>query len=915
MSEEQTIILDGRKEVFPKKEKLPESGGVDIFSYLVESGTTVPMWWSPRRDVELRKFWHSNDQVSGAFYAFVSRLTSVPIHVEAKDQSVKTHVEQAAEYTDLLWYATASRSDMSTKGWVHSWGMFLQDLLTQDNGAFFIVEGPGRPDGPLTGRPTKLIHLDSQKVTRKGDSEYPIVYENFDGKLYKIHESRVVAMSSLPSTQQRMYGVGFSALSRCINYAQVLTDILIYKQEKLGSRPKERLIIGKKGLTSTDIAQAFMVADEKMNAMGLTRYSKTVVLAPNTRTSSAEIDLEVQDLVQAGQVFDEGQSLMLGMNTIALALGVPTRWLWPATATGATKADAQFQHLAGMVQGPGEIIRAVKLALESKFLPPHLLISVDYQDDEQDRQQAEIRSTRATQRKTDIDDGVVTVRVAREQALSSGDITQAQFDQMELDDGRLPSGDPVVALFNTKDTYMMELLDLGVKNPLDINMNDPIDMVIKLDDAAFVALGETQTAPSFQRKSKARQVLSALAVLKEQYDQRAMDEITAEVVEEINMQSEKTPPGQVEPPPPPAPEVPEGAVGEVVEAEEVVEEEVVEAEEEKAYNFSAGGGEIIGGGLARDPEGKFISKDELGAAIRARLLDRLRGRRGEEEEGPMTPEKQAANREAVMAALEGRFPAFPNGGMRGVELLGQGVAPPNQALAQSLVDNGLAKANPDGSIQLSSQGASFLIASNKGDTEAAAEALIRAQASKPAPKAPSAGAAGAAPKEDKKPLPDDPEDPDAPADETPEEKKARIAAENRRATVEALNDEDITIESMEKFNEFFEGIDLETKEDIQLFSRLGFITIGSRGEPRMTTTGRAFIMAANKANIREAKDALSKGREAVGITDPGIDEPPDQPGGPEPGQPGQPPINRGPEPFRKSLSERVQEFFGIKKKR
>jgi hypothetical protein len=879
----ETIILDGRKEVFPKNEKLPEGGGVDIFSYLVESGTTVPMWWSRRRDVELRKFWHSNDHVAGAFYAFVSRLTSVPIRVEAKDQSVKTHVEQAAEYTDLLWYSTTSRSDMTTKGWVHGWGMFLQDLLTQDNGAFFIVEGPGRPDGPLTGRPTKLIHLDSQRVTRKGDTEYPIVYENFDGKLYKIHESRVIAMSSLPSTQQRMYGVGFSALSRCINYAQVLTDILIYKQEKLGSRPKERMIIGKKGLTSTDIAQAFMVADDKMNSMGLTRYSKTVVLAPNVRTSSAEIDLEVQDLVQAGQVFDEGQSLMLGMNTIALALGVPTRWLWPATATGATKADAQFQHLAGMVQGPGEIIRAVKLALEAKFLPPHLTISVDYQDDEQDRQQAEIRNTRATQRKTDIDDGVVTVRVAREQALSAGDITQAQFDQMELDDGRLPSGDPVVALFNTKDSYVAELLDLGVENPIDINMNDPIDMLIKLDDAAFIAMGETQTAPSFQRKSKARQALGALGILKELYDQRAMDEITAEVVEEINMQSERTEPGALPAEETPVEEAPEGEV--VEEVEEVEEATVEEAavEEEKAYNFSAGGGEIIGGNLARDPEGKFISKDELSAAIRSRLLDRLRSRRGEEEGGPLTPEKQAENREAVLGELAGRFPNFPVGGMDGVAMLGQGVDP-GPAASQALVD---------------SQGASFLIASNKGDTEAAAEALIRAQAAKPSPKAPKAGAAGAAPKEDKEPKEGE-EGEEEELDETPEERKARIAAENRAKVAEELNDEELTAEAIERFQLFIDGADLETPEDV------------SKGEVRLSTDGRRFMAAANKGDVRAAKDALSRAREGVAIEDPDIEDlPPDARGGPEPGQPG----DGGPEPFRKSIPDRLREFLGIKKKR
>ena len=874
MSEPTALVLDGQKEVFDPNQKFPEEQGADIFSYLVEAGSTVPKWYSKKRDAELRRFWHSNDHVAGAFYAFVSRMTSIPIRVVAKDQSVKSHVDQARAYTNLLWYETTSRSDMTAVGWVHGWGMFLQDLLTQDNGAFFIVEGPGRPDGPITGMPTKLIHLDSHRVTRKANPEYPIAYTDFDGKVYKIHYTRVLAMSSMPSTQQRMYGVGFCGLSRCINYAQVLTDTLTYKLEKLGSRPKERLIIGKKGITAEDIGRAFAAADDQMNAMGLKRYSKTVVLAPNIRSSSAEIDLDVQDLVQAGQVFDEGESMMLGMNTIALALGVPTRWLWPATATGATKADAEFQHLAGMVQGPGEIIRSIKLALEAKFLPPHLEISVDYQDDAQDEQQARIRNQRATQRKTDIEDGVVTVRVAREQALSAGDITQAQFNQMELDDGRLPSGDPITSLFDTKDTYIAELLDLGVENPLNIDVNDPYDMIIALDDAAFIAIEETQVAPSFQRQSKAREALAALAKLKEIYVQRATDMMTSEVVEEINMQSGSRTEADV---------LPEEA--------ETPEEEMPE-EETKAYDFGAGGGEIIGGNLARDPEGKFIGKDELAAAIRARLLDRLRGRRGEEDDSPASQEQ---NRLDVLNKIAGQFPNFPVGGMDGLNLLGQGVAP-DQATAQSLVDQGLAKRNDDGSVQLSSQGASFLIASNKGDATGASEALIRAQAAK---KAPSAPKGGAAPKE-KEP---------AKTDEEKEEEAAQEAKDNRAEMVEAIDDEEITEELVETLNDFFEGADLEDKEMIQALSRLGFIQFDNLGEIRLSRDGRAFITAINDAKLRQAKDALSRGRESVAqITDSLPDEPEDQQGGPE-DDVGTPPI---PEPYKKSIFEKVRERINAK---
>jgi hypothetical protein len=189
--------------------------------------------------------------------------------------------------------------------------------------------------------------------------------------------------------------------------------------------------------------------------------------------------------------------------------------------------------------------------------------------------------------------------------------------------------------------------------------------------------------------------------------------------------------------------------------------------------------------------------------------------------------------------------------------------------------------------------------------------LIRAQAAKPSPKAPKAGAAGAAPKEDKEPKEGE-EGEEEELDETPEERKARIAAENRAKVAEELNDEELTAEAIERFQLFIDGADLETPEDVQLFARLGFIDIGSKGEVRLSTDGRRFMAAANKGDVRAAKDALSRAREGVAIEDPDIEDlPPDARGGPEPGQPG----DGGPEPFRKSIPDRLREFLGIKKKR
>lgn len=830
------------KDIFPPDEDTEDAGlnaPVSLFGWLTKAGEVVPAWWSRRRDIALRKVVIGNDHLSGAQYNFISRLTSTPVHVVPKDKSIQSHVEQAQVYERLLRFETVSRSDRTRQGWNFGFGMFLQDLTGVDNGGIFVIDGPGRGDGPLTGTPTRLIHLDSVQVTRTSNPEFPIVYTDYDGRKYKIHYTRAIILSSMPSTIQSMYGVGLCAISRCIHVSQILLDQLVYKEEKLGSRPKERLIIGKKGITGKDIAQAFYTADQSMNSEGLTRYAKTVVLAPNSRSSSAEIDIDIQDLVDAGTIFDEETSTTLGMYTVALAFGVPARWFWPATASGATKADAEIQHLVGMQQGPGEILRSVREALDMKFLPPHLEISFDYQDDAQDRDQAEIKKIRAEQRKTDIEDSVITIRVAREQAFDRGDITQAQFDAMELQDGRLPNGDALLAAFsNEKDMQLRDMLFLGVAEPLDLDQNDAFDMIIALDNRAIEVQSLTQNAPSAPLKRKARIALHALGELKKLYEQKATDELAQEVKEEMEIMALAQ--EGMEPAAMPQQQMPQEVEEEMSVEEEDGQptegnaEEELEVEE-KQYNFAARGGEIIGGGLARDLEGKFISKDELASAIRQKLLDRLRQRKGIGEFG------EEANREAVAAELGGRLPA---GAMDGLATLGLG-QPLEGPVADRLVAAGLARVDNQGQTRLTSAGASLLIAANKGNVERASDALIRAQAQvgKGGGRGGGGGAAG---------------------EETEEERaeaKEEEEADNRKAIAEKLKGtaNEVSIEQIEAMNAVRLGKEI-SEELAQSLADKGLLEYDDTGIPYLSFDGRVFINAANIGELSLVRDVLARSK-------------------------------------------------------
>ena len=79
-------------------------------------------------------------------------------------------------------------------------------------------------------------------------------------------------------------------------------------------------------------------------------------------------------------------------------------------------------------------------------MPPHLYISFDFRDDEEDQQRALVRDIRGRHRTRETDSGVLTIQAARKQMLADGDITREMFEEMELEDGRLDDGTPVAQL-------------------------------------------------------------------------------------------------------------------------------------------------------------------------------------------------------------------------------------------------------------------------------------------------------------------------------------------------------------------------------------------------------------------------------------------------------------------------------------
>jgi len=258
------------------KEDVIQGGGsanpLGMLFLLGNSNALTPPWWSPSRDAYLRKFVRRSDHVAGALYNFSIKLRTIPLRIEARNESITSHIKLAQAYEHEI-----QNTYEFGKGFDTLFSKWIEDYHTQDNGAFLEVIGEGAKNTPIKGRVLSVAHLDSARCTRTGNYEFPVIYSAESGKHYKLHRTRVVASSQRPSPMSNMNDVGLCTVSSIISTAQSLLDNLVYKQERVGSRPAEAFIITGGGLDPEDVKMAMELQKVEDDNSQLQRYSRAVM--------------------------------------------------------------------------------------------------------------------------------------------------------------------------------------------------------------------------------------------------------------------------------------------------------------------------------------------------------------------------------------------------------------------------------------------------------------------------------------------------------------------------------------------------------------------------------------------------------------------------------------------------------------
>ncbi len=250
-----------------------------------------------------------SNHLSGLANTAMTKLANIPLTFRPRDKTITSHVDSAIEFDKMVRVVSEGGEGLRA-----TMKRFILDYLVTDNGGFMEIMGDGPPDGPIAGMPWGIRHLDSLRCRRTGSAKYPVAFidPKSDNKRYKLHNSRVIYFAQQPSSHKR--GVGFSSVSRSNLLGEVLKSQIVYKMEKMGSRPNTKVFVGD-GLPAEKMMAAFVAANTLQDNLGLEYFGKNVFIGGE---GAALIATDLNNF----DPFDEETGTLMAMYAIAFCWGL-----------------------------------------------------------------------------------------------------------------------------------------------------------------------------------------------------------------------------------------------------------------------------------------------------------------------------------------------------------------------------------------------------------------------------------------------------------------------------------------------------------------------------------------------------------------------------------------------------------------
>jgi hypothetical protein len=371
-----------------------------LLFYRQKSPLDIPPYGYGGRGTALRRVWREvgADIVASAIAVMIQKVQATAYTIEGPQRTVN-QAQQMIDLTEL------------GKGWLQFVAKWVIDYCTQDNGAFTELIGPGKfltrggqrvlmPDGspvvdvqqPLEGKPLSLAHIDSIACERTGVYDIPVRYYDINGSMHLMHNTRVHFVADMPQPDERLFGYGFCALSRCVSTVQYMVNLSAMRNESLDNMPPLSIM----ALENINLEKF----EEQMQAYEADRASINEHVLRSLLTlvqqdSSKPVGVNLTPVRQLWESYDETKAFQWLVNTTSMAFGLDSQDLAPlaSTAMGSGQQSTVLDEKAEG-KGKGNILAQLE-ALMRDTLPASVKFQFDRRDDAQDLNTATIRETKA----------------------------------------------------------------------------------------------------------------------------------------------------------------------------------------------------------------------------------------------------------------------------------------------------------------------------------------------------------------------------------------------------------------------------------------------------------------------------------------------------------------------------------------
>lgn len=356
----------------------PGSVGPGPLIWDVYRGPLLPPRGTKERDRILRIFDNQdyNGLWQGARSGILKKLSAIPYEINGP-------AAKAQYYHDILGQAHFGH------GWEYLIKLCLRDFLTQSYGAIFEIAGPGDPTQPLLEAPTAINHLDAGRCYVTGNPIYPILYYSlWDGKLHRMHASRVYMMVDDPIPDERYFGIGTSALERAISVVQREIRMGEYVDALLDDKPQPG-ILSLTGVSDANMQAKILKYQQEQQNDERPVFGRTIILT--SLDPNAAVKAEVIPFSQTPEKFDFIKYTDLDVNALALSLGVDRQELWELAGRGlGSGSQSETLAIKSRAKLYGDWLAGVERFMNWAILPDDCEFTFKEKDEQADQMQAAI---------------------------------------------------------------------------------------------------------------------------------------------------------------------------------------------------------------------------------------------------------------------------------------------------------------------------------------------------------------------------------------------------------------------------------------------------------------------------------------------------------------------------------------------